>query len=156
MIDFHCGIRRVAAIAALAATACGPNEHDRDEPVVVQPAAEQADAMDNGSDAPPEPRVASPAEWETLRAHVQAQLDTVDQRLRRVRNLTIPERIALRRDVNERHIERARQVGVRVTGPVEPLVASGQLVQLADTTAHWIVRELDYSIPYVTPDAEAM
>src|SRR5687768_2226691 len=156
MVVMRYSLRRAAALAVVALmAACGPNEHDTSGNDDAEPATEQTPAAENG-DAPPAPRVASPQEWEALRARLQPRLDTLDQKLRHVRNLTIPERIALRRDVNERHIERARQLGVRVTGPVEPLISSGQLVRLPDTTAYWIVRELDYSIPYVTPDAVAM
>jgi hypothetical protein len=155
MADIRSGFLRGATFAVVTmAAACGPNEHDRDSAGNVEPGSEEA-AAENG-DAPAAPRIATPMEWEALRARLQPQLDSLDQRLRRVRNLTIAERIALRRDVNERHIERARLLGLRVTGSVEPLIASGQLVRLPDTTAFWIVRELDYSIPYVTPDAEAM
>src|SRR5688572_3836966 len=157
MVGMRFSFRRAAAVAVAAlVAACGPNEHDTSSDDDAEPATEQASEADNGGAAPPEPRVATPQEWEALRARLQPQLDTLDQKLRQVRNLTIPERIALRRDVNERHIERARQLGVRVTGPVEPLISSGQLVRLPDTTTYWIVRELDYSIPYVTPDAVAM
>lgn len=154
IVDLQHRFRHATACAAIAvATACAPNEHAEDN---AEPASEEASSADDNGETSAASLVATPAEWETLRARLQPQLDTLDRRLRRVRNLTIPERIALRRDVNERHIERARQLGVRVTGSVEPLVAAGQLVRLADTTAYWIVRELDYSIPYVTPDTEAM
>jgi hypothetical protein len=146
-------LRRAATTAtALFVAACGPNEHSYDS---AEPASEEA-STENGDVSTTAPRLATPAEWATLRTNLQPQLDSIDQRLRQVRSLTIPERIALRRDVNERHIERARQLGVRVTGSVEPLVAARQLVRLAGTNRYWIVRELDYSIPYVTPDVEAM
>ena len=36
---------------------------------------------------------------------------------------------------------------------IGPLVRGGRLVRLPDTTKYWIIRELDYSEPYVTPDA---
>src|SRR5687767_3766395 len=35
-------------------------------------------------------------------------------------------------------------------------VRAGKLVRLADSTDLWVVRELDFSVPYVTPSAEAM
>jgi hypothetical protein len=122
----------------------------------VEAVAEDTAATDDNGGAVAAPRVATPDDWNGLRARVQPHLDAIDQKLRHVRALTAAERTALRRDVNERHIERARQLGVRVSGPVEPLLAARRLVRLADTTDYWIVRELDYSIPYVTPDAEAM
>jgi len=145
--------RAATIAAAVFVAACAPNEHSEE---TAEPASEEMSAVNGDGGTTAAPRVATPGEWATLRTTLQPHLDTIDQRLRRVRSLTIPERIALRRDVNERHIESARQLGVRVTGTVESLVAAGQLVRLADTTSHWIVRELDYSIPYVTPDAAAM
>jgi hypothetical protein len=90
-----------------------------------------------------------------LRAAFVVHADSIDRRLRRVRALTRDERARLQRDVNEVQIERARQLGVRVV-TVEPLAAAGHLVRLPDTTQHWVIRELDYSVPYVTPDAHAM
>lgn len=88
---------------------------------------------------------------------VQLTLDSVDARLRTVPNLTARERRRLRRDVNEVQIERAKQLGVRAaTGDIQRLVDEGRLVPLADSSQHWVVRELDHSVPYVTPDAHAM
>jgi hypothetical protein len=95
-------------------------------------------------------------DWDTFEQRLQQHLDSVDRRLRRVPNLTAAERTALRRDVNELQIARARQLGVRVTAGVDALARSGRLVRLPDTTRHWVVRELDYSVPFVTPDTEAM
>lgn len=82
--------------------------------------------------------------------------DSADRMLRRVPNLSRQERAQLRRDVNEVQVERARQMGVRVAAAVDPLVGDGSLVRVPDTTQYWIIRELDYSVPYVTPDALAM
>lgn len=65
----------------------------------------------------------------------------------------------LRRHLNARHVASARQHGVgavRDSGEVARLAAAGDLVRLQDSTAHWIVRELDYSLPFLTPDARAM
>jgi hypothetical protein len=39
---------------------------------------------------------------------------------------------------------------------VEGLERRGSLRRLADSTRFWVVRDLDYSVPYVTPDTEAM
>src|SRR5687768_12171866 len=99
MVGMRFSFRRAAAVAAAAlVAACGPNEHDTSSDDDAEPATEQASEGENGAAAPPEPRVATPQEWEALRARLQPQLDTLDQKLRHVRNLTIPERIALRRD----------------------------------------------------------
>lgn len=62
----------------------------------------------------------------------------------------------LSRDVNAIQTARARRVGIPRGAAVDELVRSGQLVQLEDTTALWVLRELDYSVPYVTPATRAL
>jgi hypothetical protein len=64
-------------------------------------------------------------------------------------------RRTLRRHLNDEHIERARALGVASvddTVAIHRLVDAGRLVLLPDSTRHWVVRELDQSLPYVTPD----
>ncbi|HUH13900.1 MAG TPA: DUF5715 family protein [Longimicrobiales bacterium] len=63
---------------------------------------------------------------------------------------------ALRRFDNAAQLRRGRQLGIASGAPVEALVAEGSLVQLEDSTRWWVVRELDASAPYVTPDAYAL
>ena len=82
--------------------------------------------------------------------------DSIDSMLRRVPYLSRQERSQLRRDLNDAQVERARQIGVEVVAEIAPLVHGGRLVRLPDTTKYWIIRELDYSEPYVTPDALVM
>ena len=89
-------------------------------------------------------------------AKLQAQADSIDKKLRRVPNLTRKEKSSLQKDVNAVQIARAQQLGVKPGTPIETLTESGRLVKLADTTQYWIIRELTYSEPYVTPSAEAM
>lgn len=81
---------------------------------------------------------------------------SVDSKLRKVPGLTRQERSQLRRDVNAVQIERARQLGITPGSPIEPLIASGRLVELPASTDQWVVRELKYSEPYVTPATKAM
>lgn len=59
---------------------------------------------------------------------------------------------ALRRFRNASHVARARDLGVRVAdrGARDSLLAAGRLVQLEDSTAHWIVRP-GVSPAYVVP-----
>jgi hypothetical protein len=69
--------------------------------------------------------------------------------------LILSVRRTLRRHLNDEHIARARALGVAAvadTAAIHRLVDAGQLVLLPDSTRHWIVRELDQSLPYVTPD----
>ena len=56
--------------------------------------------------------------------------------------MTPAEEEALRRFRNAAHVARARELGVRATDDeaVDSLLAAGRLVQLEDSTRHWIVR----------------
>lgn len=87
---------------------------------------------------------------------IVAHVDSVDRLLRRVPNLTRHEREQLRRDVNAVQIARARQLGVTPGLPVAQLAAQGRLVELHDSTEHWVLRDLKFSVPYATPSAQAM
>lgn len=133
----------------LLAAACS-NEHAREE-------KPDADYMAAGRPSESQrPRPATPVDWEQEFALIRARVDSVDRRLRRVPGLSLAERVRLRRDVNAVQIERAKQLGVSVVSDVEPLARAGQLVRLPDVSEHWVLRELRYSVPYVTPSAEAM
>jgi hypothetical protein len=39
---------------------------------------------------------------------------------------------------------------------IQQLVRQGRLVALGDSTPHWVLRKMDHSVPYVTPDARAL
>jgi hypothetical protein len=108
------------------------------------------------SEAAPAPRAAPGPSWDTLQARVEARLDSVDAGLRKVRALSRGEQRALRRDVNAVQTARARALGVSPSAAVDPMVASGRLVPLEDSTRLWVLKDLDYSVPYVTPSAYAM
>src|SRR5690606_8867870 len=73
------------------------------------------------------------ADLQAAHARIAFLADSVDGRLRTVPALTGAERRRLRRDVNERQIERARRLGVRPGMPVQEAVSAGRLVPLADT-----------------------
>jgi hypothetical protein len=132
---------------------------------VVLAACTPQDGPDLGAEHPTEatPGAAAPApatpergEREALQARISAHADSADRALRGVRGLTRDEQAVLRRDVNAAQIARARALGVRAGDGYLRLAEQGRLTRLADTTAYWIVRELDFSVPYVTPGAEAM
>jgi hypothetical protein len=145
------GVRIGAAAAAIAlSTGCGAAGGEPTGGAAEQP-GEIARAEAPASLAAPDP-----AEWEALESRVQAEADSVDRALRRVSNLSRTEQGTLRQDVNAPQIARARALGVRAGNAYEEAAAQGRLVRLADTTAYWVVRRLDYSVPYVTPGAEAM
>lgn len=71
--------------------------------------------------------------------------------------MTPSEEEDLRRYLNATHVARARALGVRVANEeaLDSLVLAGTLIQLEDSTAHWIVRPGD-SPAHVTPDVRAM
>jgi hypothetical protein len=94
--------------------------------------------------------------WTDVEAQVTAHVDSVDRALRRVPNLTGREQGVMRQDVNAVQVATARRLGVRAGDDFERHAEAGRLVRLADSTRYWIVRELTYSVPYVTPDTEAM
>jgi hypothetical protein len=133
-------------LAALLATAC-TREAEREDAAPGQVALEGSEEL--GSPAPQEP-------WPVVLQRIELYSDSADRLLRRVPNLTGEERAALRQDVNARQLASAQSLARRVSAEIEPLVESGELVKLAEDTPLWVVRELDYSVPYVTPDAHAM
>ncbi len=98
----------------------------------------------------------SSAEYANAMAAILANADSADKRMRRIPNLTRQERRALLADVNDIQTARARQVGIPRGSSVEKLSSSGRLVKLTDSTEYWVLRELDYSVPYVTPATEAL
>lgn len=90
---------------------------------------------------------------------IRARAQTMDDALHPVPLLRAREEAALRRYVNRDQLERARQLGVppsRDGAALEALQQAGRLVRLADSTRYWVVRELDHSHPFVTPDAHAL
>jgi hypothetical protein len=83
-------------------------------------------------------------------------VDSINRLLIGIPNLTGTEQGALRRDVNAVQTATARRMGIARGADPERLLESGRLVQLADTTRYWVVRDLTHSDPYVTPDTERM
>jgi hypothetical protein len=84
--------------------------------------------------------------------------DSLDALLRPVPLLTPAQEGVFRRYGNAQQLERARALGVRPasSAALEELRRAGRLVALEDTTAHWVVRRLEHSEPFVTPDARAL
>jgi hypothetical protein len=91
-------------------------------------------------------------------ARISELTDSIDSALRPVPLLTGAEEAALRRYGNAEHLARARALGARPgdSAGIAPLRADGRLVVLVDSTPLWTVRDLDHSLPYVTPDARAL
>ena len=143
---------RLGALAAAAALAAACSGDGQDAPATAAETADPAAA----EAAPTLASAADPAEWDALEARIAAEADSVDRALRRVSTLSRQEQGALRQDVNDPQTARARALGVRAGDAYEDAAARGRLVRLADTTEYWVVRELEHSVPYTTPGAEAM
>jgi len=77
--------------------------------------------------------------------------------LRSLPVMTPGEEDALRRFLNAQHVARARALGVRATSEEvrDSLLDVGRLIELEDSTRHWIVRR-GTSPAHVTPDLRAL
>jgi uncharacterized protein YcbK (DUF882 family) len=108
--------------------------------------------------APPAAAVVdvSPEEILAATSRVHFLADSIDKRLRQVPALSVREKMRLRADANAEQIARARLLGINRSVKVEAAVADQKLVQLGDTTELWALHNLNFSVPYVTPSAEAM
>jgi hypothetical protein len=109
----------------------------------------------------------APAAGDTRAAQaLTREMDRLEERARAVEELFRPlplqrpaQEEALRRFGNAQQLAAARRLGIRPgtgQGELERLVSEGRLVRLADTTDLWVVRELDYSVPYVVPSVEVL
>lgn len=109
-------------------------------------------------------RTAPPVDAEAVAAlagtleRAESLADSVEDVLRPVPLLRPAEEAALRGYTNAENLRRARSLGVRAadSAELEALVAEGRLVRLEDSTSYWVVRDLDDSRPYVTPDTRAL
>jgi hypothetical protein len=138
-----------AVIVAAGVAACGGGAVEPGA-AAGNPASEPVRVVAAAAEAP------DPGAFAELEARLRAEADSVDAALRRVRTLSGAEQGGLRRDVNDPQTARARALGVRPGDRYEEAAAAGRLVRLADTTSLWVVRKLDFSVPYTTPGAEAM
>ena len=136
---------------ALAAGGCAAGEHDAY-------VAEREEARPRTEQAAEPARLVSPADSAQARARVAAESVAVETAFRRVRRLRAREVAELRQDRNAEQVASAQRLGVRVSGEgeIERLVREGRLVALGDSTEYWILRDMDHSAPYVTPDTRAM
>jgi hypothetical protein len=107
---------------------------------------------------PPPPPPMTPADSADARARIAAERDALLATFDTVKVLTAREVAELRQDRNAEQIAVARSLGVRATGEaeIERLLREGRLVALGDSTAYWVLRDMEHSSPYVTADAKAM
>ena len=130
------------AVLALCLTSCGRAEREREA------AVEAA-------------RVATVREIDRALSqalgYADREADRADDILSPLPVMTPAQEDALRRFLNASHVARARALGVRVADRVarDSLVAAGRLVQLEDSTAHWIVRP-GTSPTYMVPEVPAL
>jgi hypothetical protein len=127
-----------------------------------RPDAAASGARDGSTDArataPSAAAAPAPQEVEAARLRIAARADSARRAMVQVRGLTREERAGLRQDVNARHVAVAQSLGVRARDEdeIQRLVRGGRLVALEDSTGYWVLRDLTYSVAYVTPDAKAM
>jgi hypothetical protein len=92
------------------------------------------------------------------RAALEQRLAQIESDVQRLPGLIGSIRQDMRRHLNSTHVAAARSNGV---GPVRDsvhlanLVDRGALVQLPESTQWWVLRDLDDSLPYVTPGTQA-
>jgi hypothetical protein len=89
---------------------------------------------------------------------IDARVDSVDDRLEPLPLLRPSEEAALRSYLQDAHLARARALGARPESEdaIPALEREGRLVRLSDTTEYWVIRDLEHSLPYVTPDTRAL
>jgi hypothetical protein len=154
------GSMRIRRSLAVAVSVCATSvviavcaRGDATDRIEEKPTTAAADAA-----APPAAAVVDISPEQILQATSQVQFlaDSIDKRLRKVPALSMREKMRLRADANAEQIARARQMGVNRTVKLEQAIADEKLVQLGDTTELWALHNLNFSVPYVTPSAEAM
>ncbi len=135
-------MRTFPLLLVLLLSSCGRAEREREEAVEAARAATVAQIE----------RVLS----ETIR-RADRLAGSADRILRPLPVMTPAEEDALRRFLNAAHVTRARALGVRVVSSAlrDSLLATGRLVQLEDSTHHWIVRR-GTSPAYVVPHLRAL
>lgn len=134
----------VAAMLALATLGCG-------EGAEAPPGA--GDGGEAGFTA------AAEGAWDEGMARMDARVDSIEDVLRPVPFLSGTEEGALRRYLNQAHVGTARRLGIQPdpdSAAIQAHLREGTLVELPESTEHWVVRDLDHSLPLVTPDTRAL
>ena len=143
-----------ALLLALLVAGCGPADSARESR---RGGAEEAGGAAAGTVTAE--RYAPPAPLDpSLAAAVDSSVAVVDASVDSLPRLTRTQLAELRRHLNEEQVATARGLGVGVkdSAALRRLVRDGALVELEDSTRYWVVRELDHSVPWVTPDAYAL
>ena len=112
-----------------------------------------------------EPEAAAPAEPSAAevearsRAALEQRLAEIESAVQRLPGLIGSIRQDMRQHLNATHVATARGNGVgpvRDSAHLDSLVARGALVQLQESSRWWVLRDLNYSLPYVTPGTRAV
>lgn len=142
-----------AMVLTVAVAACGAEPDAPDGAQRGEPARERAAPA-----PPPPPPPMTAADSAAALARLAAEADALRAVFDSVRALTAREVAELRQDRNAEQIAIARRLGLRASGTaeIERLRRAGRLVPLGDSTPYWVLREMDHSVPYVTPDTRAM
>ena len=108
--------------------------------------------------ASPPPLVLSIEDTLRFLTQLEPEFEPVRTALNGVSSLRAREVAELRQDRNAQQIALARQLGLRASGDdeIEKLVTEGRLVALGDSTDLWVLRPMEHSVPYVTPDTRAL
>ena len=147
----------VACLLIGSLTACQPE--DRREGPAAGEGASSHDATETAVQGPPSADRSAPTAMDSaiearVRAMVDERLAEIDTAVQRLPGLIASIRRDMRRHLNDDHLAAARRNGVgpvRDSANVAELVRSGRLVPLQDSTRWWVLRDLDRSLPYVTP-----
>ncbi|HEY0140815.1 MAG TPA: DUF5715 family protein [Thermoanaerobaculia bacterium] len=92
------------------------------------------------------------------RAAQEQRLAEIEAAVQRLPGLIGSIRQDMRRHLNAKHVAAARSNGigpVRDSAHLAALVDRGALVQLPESTQWWVLRDLNDSLPYVTPGTQA-
>jgi hypothetical protein len=144
-------IKRITAFCIVAGTLAGCRADDGAGGPETGDAAVVADAHER-------PAQPDPAAEARVRALLDERLTEIETAVQRLPGLIGSIRQDMRRHLNAAHVAAARRNGVgpvRDSAHVAALVARGDLVQLPDSTEWWVLRELNQSLPYVTPGTKA-
>ena len=144
--------------AVLAGGACARGGHDAGGTGADAPREQRSAAPARPPAPPPPPPPLTAADSAQVRTRVAARADSVRAAFQRARPLGAREVGELRQDVNAEQIATARSLGIRAGSQarIDQLAREGRLVSLGDSTAYWVLRDMDHSFPFVTPDARAM
>lgn len=144
-------------VGVLATGGCARSEHEGDA-ATKKPVERQGDVVQQMPIAPIPALPMNAAGSARVRARIAIEGDSVQAAFRRVHALGAREVAELRQDRNAEQIATARSLGLRVSGEaeIEQLRGQGRLVALGDSTAFWVLRDMEHSVPYVTPDTRAM